>query len=142
MTVLVLQARKEMKLEAIKVDKEFVADVIDDQVDEENQSSAGDFLGFLIAGACLIGAQVVTVVGTVSSGEGFNFFEGGVFSGVIGAIGYFLSGILGLILAVIGAFKASKKANFWLLNSNVLFLTATVLTNNCFFNALFLFSAF
>lgn len=122
MTVLVLQARKEMKLEAIKVDKEFVADVIDDQVDEENQSSAGDFLGFLIAGACLIGAQVVTVVGTVSSGEGFNFFEGGVFSGVIGAIGYFLSGILGLILAVIGAFKASKKANFWLLNSNVLFL--------------------
>ena len=114
MTVLVLQAKKEMKPQPKDVTKEFMADVLDDEVEEENQSSPGDFIGFLIVGACLILAQVVSII---SAGALFTDA-----SNIINFVGFYLSGILGIILLAIGLVKAIAKGGVKLLNSNVLFI--------------------
>lgn len=114
MTVLVLQAMKEMKPQPKDIDKEFVADVLDDEVAEENQSSAGDFVGFLVVGACLILAQLVNII----AANGFYTDASNVF----GLIGFYLSGILGIIMLVIGLIKVAKKGGVKILNSNILFI--------------------
>ncbi len=115
MTVLVIQAVKEMKPKPSEIDKEFIADVLDDEVAEEDQGSKGDFIGFLIVGASLIAAQIINIVangGLMTDTSSFGAF-----------VGFYLSGIVGIILAAIGILKASihEKLGF-VLNSNVLFL--------------------
>ena len=115
MTVLIIQAVKEMRPRPSEIDKEFVADVLDDEVEEENQSSKGDFVGFLIVGASLIAAQVINIIangGLLTNADG------------IGAIlGFYLSGIIGVILAAVGILKAVIHGKLSsVLNSNVLFL--------------------
>ena len=123
MTLLVIQAFKEMKPRE-KVDKEFVKDVLDDEVEEENQSSVGDFIGFLLVGACMIAAQVITIVGDLGTDANLLFFGTGegFFSELVGFVGYYLSGILGVALLAIGVAKAIAHSGLKLLNSNVLFL--------------------
>jgi Ca2+/Na+ antiporter len=115
MTVLVMQAVKEMKHKISKIDKEFVADVLDDEVTEDKQIVKGDFIGFLIVAAALIAAQIISIVE-----------NGGVFtdtSDIAAFWGFYLSGIIGVILAVIGILKAAVEEKLSaLLNSNVLFL--------------------
>lgn len=115
MTVLVIQAIKEMKPKPSEIDKEFISDVLDDEVAEEDQGSKGDFIGFLIVGASLIAAQIINIVA-----------NGGLMTDMssLGAfVGFYLSGIVGIILAAVGILKAAinEKLGF-ILNSNVLFL--------------------
>ena len=115
MTVLVIQALKEMKPKPSEVDKEFIADVLDDEVAEEDQGSKGDFIGFLIVGASLIAAQIITIISNgpiVTDAAGF-----------MEIISFYLSGIVGVILTAVGILKASinDKLGF-VLNSNILFL--------------------
>ena len=115
MSVLVAQAIKEMKPKPQEIDKEFISDVLDDEVAEEDQGAKGDFIGFLIVGAALIAAQVINVIsngGLMTDISAFGEF-----------FGFYLSGIVGIVLAVIGILKAAvaNKLSF-VLNSNVLFL--------------------
>ena len=115
MTVLVIQAVKEMKPKPSEIDKDFISDVLDDEVAEEDQGSKGDFIGFLIVGASLIAAQIINIVangGLMTDTSSFGAF-----------VGFYLSGIVGIILAAIGILKAAinEKLGF-VLNSNVLFL--------------------
>ena len=115
MTVLVLQAIKEMKPKPSEVEKEFITDVLDDEVAEENQGAKGDFFGFILVGVCLIAAQIISVI----ANGGFLTEP----SGFVNFVGFYLSGIMGIILTVIGVLKAAinDKLGF-VLNSNVLFL--------------------
>lgn len=115
MTVLVLQAKKEMKPRPENIDIEFIADVLDDEVKEEDQGAKGDFFGFIIVGVCLIAAQIISVV----ANGGFVTDIGNF----IGFVGFYLSGIIGIILTAIGILKAAihDKLGF-ILNSNILFL--------------------
>ena len=115
MTVLVIHAVKEMKPKPSEIDKDFISDVLDDEVAEEDQGSKGDFIGFLIVGASLIAAQIINIVangGLMTDTSSFGAF-----------VGFYLSGIVGIILAAIGILKAAinEKLGF-VLNSNVLFL--------------------
>lgn len=115
MTVLVIQAVKEMKPQPSEVDKEFVADVLDDEVAEEDQGAKGDFFGFILVGVCLIVAQVMAII----ANGGFMTDA----SVLMNLVGFYLSGLVGLILLVIGILKAAinDKLSF-VLNSNILFL--------------------
>lgn len=115
MAVLVAQAVKEMRPKPQEVDKEFIADVLDDEVEEENQSSKGDFVGFMIVGASLIAAQIINIVargGLMTDISAFGEF-----------FGFYLCGVVGIILAAVGVLKAfiNNKLSV-ILNSNVLFL--------------------
>ncbi len=114
MAVLIIQAVKEMKPKPAEIDGELILDVLDDEVSDEDQSTKGDFLGFLIAGAGLISAQIISVIS-----------NGGLYSdlsGIIGFIGFYLSGIIGIILLTIGLIKIIIKKSIYILNSNILFL--------------------
>ncbi len=113
MAVLITQAFKDRKPKE-EITGELVLDVLDDEVDEDKQSSVGDFVGFLIVAIGLIAAQVI---GIVSNG-GFMTDA----SNVISFIGFYLNGILGLIFLAIGIAKAIAHNGLKLLNSNVLFL--------------------
>lgn len=115
MAVLVIQAVKEMKPKPSEIDTEFIADVIDDEVKEEDQGKSGDYLGFLIVGGALIIAQVVSIVTT----GGFLTDT----SDIIAFLGFYLSGVLGLILSAIGYSKVFISGKLRsILNSNILFL--------------------
>ena len=115
MAILVVQAIKEMKPKPSEVDKEFVADVLDDEVKEEDQGKSGDYIGFLIAGGALIEAQIVSIVA-----RGSLFTDT---SDLIAFFGFYLCGIIGIILAAIGISKVFISGKLKsLLNSNVLFL--------------------
>ena len=115
MAVLVVQAIKEMKPTPSEVDKDFIADVLDDEVAEKDQGKKGDFFGFILVGICLLIAQVISIVsngGLMNDTSDFMSF-----------IGFYLSGIVGIVLTAIGVLKAAihEKLGFFL-NSNVLFL--------------------
>jgi cation:H+ antiporter len=115
MTVLVIQAIKEMRPKPSEVSKEFVADVIDDEVSEEDQGKSGDYLGFLIVGGALLIAQTVAIV----TGGGLMTD----ISDIVAFFGFYLSGILGIILSVIGVSKVFISGKLKsILNSNVLFI--------------------
>lgn len=123
MTLLVVQALKEMKPRE-KVDKEFVLDVLDDEVDEDKQGTIGDFLGFLLVGICMVAVQIITLIADMGAGADILFFGNGegFFSELVAFAGYYLSGILGLVLLAVGIAKAIAHSGLKLLNSNVLFL--------------------
>ena len=114
MTVLVIQAFKEMKPKPRDVDAEFIADVLDDTVAEEDQGSKGDFVGFLIVGGGLILAQIISIIGN----GGFNTDVANFMS----FIGFYLSGVLGIVMLAIGLIKAIARGEVKLLNANILFL--------------------
>lgn len=111
MTVLVVQALKEMKKQK---DLPTIGDALDDDVSEEDQSSKGDFVGFLLVGVGLI---VTQVIGIVSAGGFLTDL-----SDVMAFLGFYLSGFLGLVFLAIGIVKAIITKSVYLLNSNVLFL--------------------
>ncbi len=113
MTVLVRQALMDRKPKE-PLSGELLLDAMDDEVAEENQSSSGDFLGFLIVGAGLIASQII---GIVSAG---GFLKDA--SGLISFVGFYLNGILGLVFLAIGIAKAIASDKLKLLNSNILFL--------------------
>ena len=113
MTVLVRQALAERKPKE-PLTGELLADAMDDEVAEEDQNSAGGFVGFLIVGAGLVAAQIINVIsagGLLTEASGF-----------LSLIGFYLNGILGLIFLAIGVAKAIASDKLGLLNSNVLFL--------------------
>lgn len=123
MTVLVIQAFKEMKAKKQVVDKEFIADVLDDEVDEDKQSSKGDFVGFFIVGACLIIAQIVSVKSSVSAtGELAFFVDGFSFAALWEFVSYFAFGLIGLLLLAVGIIKCAVSKSIAFLNANLLFL--------------------
>lgn len=114
MSVLIAQAVKEMKPKPKDIDTEFIKDVLDDEVEEENQSSSGDFVGFLIVGAGLLVAQIISIVA-----------NGGFFTDVsdfVAFAGFYLSGALAVIMLAIALVKMIAKGGIALLNSNILFI--------------------
>ena len=113
MIVLVIQAFKDRKPKE-EITGELVLDALDDEVEEENQSSVGDFVGFLLVAAGLIVAQVI---GIVSNGGFLTDL-----SDILGFAGFYLDGVLGIIFLAIGLTKAIAHDGLKLLNSNVLFL--------------------
>lgn len=113
MTVLIIQAFRDRQPKE-EITTELVLDVLDDEVDEDKQSSVGDFVGFLLVAVGLIAAQVI---GIVSNGG----FMTDV-SDFMAFAGFYLQGVLGLVFLVIGLAKAIKQNGLALLNSNVLFL--------------------
>ena len=113
MTVLVIQAFRDRQPKE-EITGELVLDVLDDEVDEDKQSSVGDFIGFLLVAAGLIAAQVI---GIVNNG-GFMVDT----SDLMAFAGFYLQGFLGVIFLAIGLAKAIAQNGLKLLNSNVLFL--------------------
>ena len=113
MTVLVIQAFRDRQPKE-EITGELVLDVLDDEVDEDKQSSVGDFIGFLLVAAGLIAAQVI---GIVSNG-GFMVDT----TDLMEFAGFYLRGFLGVIFLAIGLAKAIAQNGLKLLNSNVLFL--------------------
>ena len=113
MTVLIIQAFRDREPKE-EITTELVLDVLDDEVEEENQSSVGDFVGFLLVAVGLIAAQVIGIVtngGFMTDVTDFMAFAG-----------FYIQGVLGLLFLVIGLAKAIKQDGLALLNSNVLFL--------------------
>lgn len=100
MTVLILQAKKSMKPAGSKVD--LMVDALDDEVSEEAQGPKGDAVGFTVVGASLLLAQGIALFAELGGG--------------------FLSGILGLIILVIGILKLVTGKTLGVLNSNIIFL--------------------
>lgn len=113
MTVLIIQAMKERSPKE-KVSSEFILDVLDDEVSEDNQSSVGDFVGFLIVGIGLIATQIIAII----SAGGFMTD----LSNIGDFAGFYINGVLGLIFLAIGIAKGVLQKGLALLNSNVLFL--------------------
>ena len=113
MTVLIIQAFRDRKPKE-EITGELVADALDDEIDEENQSSVGDFLGFFLVGIGLIAAWVINIV----SAGGFMTDM----SDIMAFAGFYLNALLGVIFLAIGIAKAIARNGLGLLNSNVLFL--------------------
>lgn len=112
MTVLVMQALKQRQPKE-PLSGELVSEALTEEVEEENQSSTGDYLGFLLVGAGLLATQIISIC---TAGFMTNI------SNFIGFISFYLNGILALIFLAIGTLKALKGDGGKLLNSNVLFL--------------------
>ena len=113
MTVLIIQAFRDRQPKE-EITGELVLDVLDDEVDEDKQSSVGDFVGFLLVAVGLIAAQVIDIV-----------TNGGLMTDVsdlMAFAGFYIKGLLGVIFLAIGLAKAIKQNGLALLNSNVLFL--------------------
>ena len=113
MTVLIIQAFRDRQPKE-EITGELVADILDDEVEEEKQSTVGDFLGFLLVAAGLIANFVISVVsagGFLTDVSDFMAFAG-----------FYLPLILGVIFLAIGLAKAIARKGLGLLNSNVLFL--------------------
>ncbi len=113
MTVLIIQAFRDRQPKE-EITGELVADILDDEVEEEKQSSVGDFVGFLLVGAGLITSWVINVV----SAGGFATD----ISDIVAFASFYLQALLGVIFLAIGIAKAMVRKTLGLLNSNVLFL--------------------
>ena len=113
MIVLVTQAFRDRKPKE-EITGELVADVLDDEVEEENQSSVGDFVGFLLVGFGLIVSFAINVV----TAGGFMTDV----SDIMAFAGFYLNALLGVIFLAIGLAKAIVRRGLGLLNSNILFL--------------------
>lgn len=113
MIVLVTQAFRDRKPKE-EITGELVADVLDDEVEEENQSSVGDFVGFLLVGFGLIASFAINVV----TAGGFMTDV----SDIMAFAGFYLNVLLGVIFLAIGLAKAIVRRGLGLLNSNILFL--------------------
>ena len=113
MIVLVIQAFRDRQPKE-EITKELVADVLDDEVEEEKQNSVGDFVGFLLVGVGLIASWVISIIsagGLMTDVSDFMAFAG-----------FYLNALLGIIFLAIGLAKAIVRRGLGLLNSNVLFL--------------------
>ena len=113
MIVLVTQAFRDRKPKE-EITGELVADILDDEVEEEKQSSVGDFVGFLLVGIGLIASWVISVI----SAGGFMTDV----SDFMAFAGFYLNALLGVVFLAIGLAKAIVRKTLGLLNSNVLFL--------------------
>ena len=123
MTVLIVQAVKEMKAQKLVVNKEFIADVLDDEVDEDKQSTKGDVVGFFIVGVCLFAAQIIQVIDGIQKEIDLNFFANGFsFSALWSAVSFFAFGLVATALLLMGLIKCTGCKNVGFLNANVLFL--------------------
>ncbi len=115
----VIQAFKNMKPEEKTV--EHVVDALDDEVEEEKQSSLGDFLGFIIVGVGLIAAQICHIVALVSADKPLGVLpEGASFGDLLNT--FYIVGVAGVILLVIGLIKAITSNKLGLLNSNIIYM--------------------
>jgi len=116
MTILVIQAFKDRSPKE-DINKEFVADVLDDEVTEDKQSSPGDFVGFLISGVTLVVAQILHLINGNPLGV---LPEEPSFGDMMMA--YLVVGIIGAILLIIGVVKLITHGKLKVLNSNVIFI--------------------
>ena len=115
----VVQAVKSMKP---RPNADNVMDALDDEVEEENQSTKGDFLGFILIGISLIASQIIDVAvrlinGTPAIGQ---LPEEVTFGALMST--YFVVGIVGVILLAIGLLKLYTKNTLGILNSNIVYM--------------------
>ncbi len=115
----VVQAVKSMKPQP---NADNVMDALDDEVEEENQSTKGDFLGFILIGISLIASQIIDVAvrlinGTPAIGQ---LPEEVTFGALMST--YFVVGIVGVILLAIGLLKLYTKNTLGILNSNIVYM--------------------
>ena len=119
MVVQVVQAFRDMKPE--EKTAEHVADALDDEVEEEKQSSLGDFLGFIIVGVGLIAAQIFSIVTTLNAGGQLGVLpEGANFGDILNT--YNIVGIAGVVLFVIGGIKGITRNKLGIFNSNIIYI--------------------
>ena len=119
MAVQVVQAFKDMKPE--EKTAEHVADALDDEVEEEKQSSFGDFFGFIIVGVGLIAAQIVSIVTTLNNGGQLGVLpQGANFGDILNT--YNIVGIVGVVLFVIGGIKGITRNKLGIFNSNIIYM--------------------
>lgn len=127
MTVLIIQAKNSM--DVCKINASDASDTRAVSVasnDSEGNSNDG-FVGFLIVGIGLITVQTVSVLVSCFADEPLNFFTGvsgfvSTVSAVVDFVGYYISGIIGLILLVIGVVKAMARGKLKALSSNIVLL--------------------
>lgn len=118
MTVQVVQAFKSMKP---KADAEAIIDALDDEVEEENQGSHGDFLGFILVGVLLVAAQVFDIVVRLINQDPLGVLpESPGFGDMMNT--FYVVGIVGAVLLVIGLVKLITKNTLGILNSNIIYM--------------------
>ena len=119
MAVQVVQAFKDMKPE--EKTAEHVADALDDEVEEDKQSSFGDFFGFIIVGVGLIAAQIFSIVTTLNNGGQLGVLpQGANFGDILNT--YNIVGIVGVVLFVIGGIKGITRNKLGIFNSNIIYM--------------------
>ena len=119
MTYQVVQAVKSMKPQP---NADNVMDALDDEVEESEQSTKGDFLGFILVGISLIAAQVIDVATRLINGiPSIGQLPEEVTFGALMST-YFIVGIVGVILLLIGLIKLYTKNALGLLNSNIVYM--------------------
>ena len=118
MAVQVVQAVKIMKPQPTT---ENVLDALDDEVEEENQSSKGDFLGCILVGVSLVAAQVIDIIVRVITEMPLGQLPDEVTFGALMNT-YYLVGIVGVILLLIGLVKLITKDTLGILNSNIIYM--------------------
>ena len=119
MTFQVIQAVKSMKPQP---DADNVMEALEEEVEEEDQSTKGDFLGFILIGVSLIAAQIIDVVVRLVNGtpEIGQLPEEITFGALMST--YFIVGIVGVILLAIGVLKLITKNTLSILNSNIVYM--------------------
>ena len=121
MTFQVLQAIKQ-RTPKEEITTDLVNDVLDDTVEDEKQGAYGDFLWFVLVGASLIAAQIIYVVATILDADK-----------VLGVLPanpsfgdmmntYYVVGVVGVLLLVIGLIKLLFKNKIQIINSNVIYI--------------------
>lgn len=121
MTFQVLQAFKQRSPKE-EITTDLVNDVLDDTVEDEKQSVYGDFLWFILVGASLIAAQVIYVVMTILDAERTLGVlpENPSFGDMMNT--YYVVGIVGVLLLIIGLVKLIFKNKIQIINSNVIYI--------------------
>ena len=120
MAVQVFQALKNRSPKE-EITTDLVNDVLDDPVDDDKQSPRGDFLWFILVGASLVAAQVLYIVGVLASGGTLGVVpENASFGAMMNT--FYIVGIVGALLFIIGLIKFIFKNKIAIINSNVIYM--------------------
>lgn len=93
----------------------------EEEIPEEEEKGNGGAFGYMIVGVCLIASQIIMTVTRVLNGVPLNVLpEGAGFGDILST--YYVIGIIGLVLAVIGIIKLITHGGVKALDSNVILL--------------------
>lgn len=126
MTFQVIQALKTRSPKE-EITTDLVNDVLDDPVEDEKQSPRGDFIWFILIGASLVVAQVLYIVNVLTSGGSLGVLPEEVTFGALMNT-YYIVGICGILLTLIGLIKLIFKNKIAIINSNVIYMIFGAIT--------------